>query len=121
MLLVCAVTASAALLLAWGAPLAGFAYVLAGLAMGPIFPTGLAWVAQDQPGARHALPIMLIAGSAGGLLLPPLVGVLVGAVGASAAPLPLAASAAVCALAIAALLVHARALRSRPCASPSAS
>jgi fucose permease len=121
MLFTCAVGASAALALAWAAPLGGFAYALAGMAMGPIFPTGLAWVSVDQPSARHALPTMLIAGNLGGLLLPPLVGVLVGAVGAAAAPLPLAGAAAVCAAAIGGLLLHARGLRSRTCASPSAS
>lgn len=121
MLFVCAVGAAAALLLAWAAPLGGFAYALAGMAMGPIFPTGLAWVSVDQPSARYALPTMLIAGNVGGLALPPLVGVLVGAVGAAAAPLPLALSAGVCAAAVGALLLHARALRSRTCASPSAS
>jgi FHS family glucose/mannose:H+ symporter-like MFS transporter len=120
MLLGCAVGMCAGLLLAWAAPLGGIAYLLTGVAMGPIFPTGLAWVALDQAAARHALPIMLVAGNIGGLLLPPLVGVLVGAVGAEAAPLPLAASAAVGALAVGALLVHGH-LRSRVCASPSAS
>jgi fucose permease len=92
----------------WAVPLGGFAYVLAGMAMGPIFPTGLAWVSIDQPAARHALPVMLLAGNLGGLLLPPAVGLLVGAVGASSAPLPLAAAAAVCAFAVTALLLHAR-------------
>jgi hypothetical protein len=78
------------------------------MAMGPIFPTGLAWVSLDQPAARYAIPTMLVAGNIGGLLLPPVVGVLVGAVGAAAAPLPLAASAGVCALAVGALLLHGR-------------
>jgi fucose permease len=108
MLFACALLACAGLLLAWAAPLGGFAYFLTGMAMGPIFPTGLAWVALDQPAARFAIPLMLVAGNIGGLLLPPLVGVLVGAVGAAAAPLPLAASAGVCALAVGALLLHAR-------------
>jgi fucose permease len=120
MLLTCAVLAAAGLLLAWAAPLGGVAYLLTGAAMGPIFPTGLAWVSLDQPSARFAVPTMLVAGNLGGLLLPPLVGVLVGAVGAASAPLPLAAAAAVCAAAIAALLVHGR-LGSQACASPSAS
>jgi FHS family glucose/mannose:H+ symporter-like MFS transporter len=106
MLFGCAVLACAGLLLAWTAPLGGLVYVLVGVAMGPIFPTGLAWVALDQSASRHAMPIMLVAGNIGGLLLPPLVGILVGAAGAAAAPLPLAASAGVCALAVGALLVH---------------
>jgi FHS family glucose/mannose:H+ symporter-like MFS transporter len=108
MLLACAVGTAACLTLAWAAPLGGFAYFLTGLAMGPVFPTGLAWVAVDQPAARYALPTMLIAGNLGGLLFPPLVGLLVGAVGAAAAPLPIAGSAAVCAAAVAVLLVHGR-------------
>jgi fucose permease len=124
MLLACAIGAAGALTLAWAAPLGGFAYFLAGAAMGPVFPTGLAWVSLDQPAARHALPTVFLAGNVGGLLLPPLVGVLVGAVGAAAAPLPLAGSAAACAMAIAVLLVHGRSqLPSRltTCVSPSAS
>jgi fucose permease len=108
MLFACATFASAALLLAWVAPLGGFAYFLTGMAMGPIFPTGLAWVALDQPAARFAIPTLLVAGNIGGLLLPPVVGVLVGAVGAQAAPLPLAATAGICAAAVGILLLHAR-------------
>jgi fucose permease len=108
MLFACATFASAALLLAWVAPLGGFAYFLTGMAMGPIFPTGLAWVALDQPAARFAIPTLLVAGNIGGLLLPPVVGVLVGAVGAQAAPLPLAATAGICAAAVGTLLLHAR-------------
>jgi fucose permease len=120
MLFGCAVGMCAGLVLAWAWPVGGVAYALTGFAMGPIFPTGLAWVSRDQPAARHAIPLVLVAGNAGGLLLPPLVGVLVGAVGAASAPLPLAAAAAVCACAVGALLVHGG-LRSTPCASPSAS
>jgi len=82
------------LALTYLAPLGGIAYVLAGAAIGPVFPTGLAWVSADQPHARHPIATVLIAGNLGGMLLPPLVGAVISTVGAQAAPLPIAVTAA---------------------------
>lgn len=84
------ILATAMLTLTYFAPLGGFAYILAGAAIGPVFPTGLAWVSTDQPQARHAMATVLVAGNLGGITLPPIVGAVIGAVGAQAAPLPIA-------------------------------
>lgn len=88
------VLASAALatLAALGATvpsLAPAAYVLAGLSLGPVFGTTLAWTASRLP-ARQ-VPYLLVAGSAGGVLAPAGLGALVAAFGAEAVPLALAA------------------------------
>lgn len=84
------ILATAMLTLTYFAPLGGFAYVLAGAAIGPVFPTGLAWVSTDQSQARHAMATVLVAGNIGGITLPPIVGAVIGTVGAQAAPLPIA-------------------------------
>ena len=52
--------------------LAPLAYVLVGLACGPIFPTALAWVARQVP--ARMVPFLLVGGSAGGILMPWLLG-----------------------------------------------
>lgn len=84
------ILAAVMLTLTFLAPLGGAAYVLAGIAIGPVFPTGLAWVSVDQPQARHPIATVLIAGNLGGIVLPPVVGAVIGMVGAQAAPLPIA-------------------------------
>ena len=86
-------------------PLGGIAYVLAGVAIGPVFPTGLAWVSADQPHARHPIATVLVAGNLGGMLLPPVVGAVITSVGAEAAPLPIAVTCALGAV-VAILLVR---------------
>lgn len=68
--------------------LAPAAYVLAGLSLGPVFGTTLAWTASLLP-ARQ-VPYLLVAGSAGGVLAPAGLGALVAALGAGAVPLALA-------------------------------
>lgn len=52
--------------------LAPLAYALVGLACGPIFPTALAWVARHLP--ARMVPFLLVGGSAGGILMPWLLG-----------------------------------------------
>lgn len=99
------ILAAAALTLTFLAPLGGLGYVLAGMAIGPVFPTGLAWVSVDQPHARHAIATVLIAGNLGGIALPPLVGAVIGMVGAQAAPLPIAVTCGIGAV-VAVLLVR---------------
>ena len=88
------VLATLMLALTYVTPLGGIAYVLAGAAIGPVFPTGLAWVSADQPHARHPIATVLIAGNLGGMLLPPVVGAVISTVGAQAAPFPIAVTAA---------------------------
>jgi len=108
LLLVASVCACAALLAVWTVPMDGWGYAAVGFAMGPVFPTGLAWVSQDLSAARHGIGLMVVASNAGGLLLPPAVGALVERAGAASAPLPLAGAAAVCAVMVAALLLSGR-------------
>ncbi|CAM3430990.1 MFS transporter [Deinococcus deserti] len=68
--------------------LAPGASVLAGLALGPVFGSMLAWASRVMP-ARQ-VPFLLTAGSAGGVLLPFLMGQGVAAFGPLAVPLTLA-------------------------------
>lgn len=112
LMLVCAATAAGCLVLAWAVPFDGLTYVLVGAAMGPVFPTVLAWVSSQRLG-RNALPVVLTAANIGGLILPPVIGTVIAAVGAAAAPLPMAASVGLCAVLVALLLF----VRPRP-ASP---
>ncbi|GAA1700066.1 hypothetical protein GCM10009765_56860 [Fodinicola feengrottensis] len=107
LMLGCAGLAAGLLVVTWALPLGGFTYLLVGAAMGPIFPTALAWVSGQGLG-RDALPIALTAANIGGLILPPIIGAVIGAVGATAAPLPMAASVAISALLISYLLFSAR-------------
>ena len=74
------------------APLAPLAYVLVGAACGPIFPTTLAWAARHLP-ARQ-LPFLLVGGSAGGILMPWLLGLAFTGLGAGAVPALLTGAAA---------------------------
>lgn len=99
----CATLASALLVVTWVAPLGGFTYLLVGAAMGPVFPTALAWMSEQGLG-RDAMPIVLTAANVGGLVLPPIIGTLIGAVGATAAPLPMAVSVGLSAVLIGYLL-----------------
>jgi len=69
--------------------LAPAAYVLAGLCLGPIFGTTLAWMAQSLP--ARLVPYLLVAGSAGGILAPAALGLLYAGAGPVAVPLALAA------------------------------
>lgn len=68
------------------------AFVLLGLACGPVFPTTLVWVARLMP--ARLVPFLLIAGSAGGIVTPALIGWAFAAWGPGAVPGLLTASAA---------------------------
>jgi FHS family glucose/mannose:H+ symporter-like MFS transporter len=59
--------------------LAPVAYTLAGLALGPVFPTALAWLAQAAPGARGSTAMVFAAANLGGVVLPVVIGRLVDA------------------------------------------
>ncbi len=74
--------------------LAPAAYVLAGITLGPVFGTVLAWMTRCLP-ARQ-VPALLIAGSLGGMLAPAGLGALVARSGAGCVPLALAALGLVC-------------------------
>ncbi|GAA5511795.1 hypothetical protein Dcar01_00508 [Deinococcus carri] len=68
--------------------LAPGAYVVAGLALGPIFGTTLAWMTRSLP-ARW-VPYLLVSGSVGGILAPAALGLLVARSGTGSIPLALA-------------------------------
>ena len=83
--------ALAGLVLAHHPPLALLGYAIAGLGMGPIFPTLVVWVERrfaDQ--TVRAAPIVLAAGNLGPVVGAPVVGLLVAALGPLAVPTILA-------------------------------
>jgi fucose permease len=69
--------AAAGLGLAHVPGLAPVAYTLTGLALGPVFPTALAWLALTAPGARGATAVVFAAANLGGVVLPVVIGWLV--------------------------------------------
>jgi FHS family glucose/mannose:H+ symporter-like MFS transporter len=71
--------AVAALALAHGPALAPFAYTLTGLALAPVFPTGLAWLAAAAPGARASTALVVAGAQLGGVLVPAGIGRLIDA------------------------------------------
>jgi MFS transporter, FHS family, glucose/mannose:H+ symporter len=71
--------AAAGLGLAHLPTLAPAAYTLTGLALGPVFPTALAWLAQAAPGARGSTAMVFAAANLGGVVLPVVIGRLVDA------------------------------------------
>lgn len=92
--------------------LAPAAYVLAGVSLGPVFGTVLAWMTRCLP-ARQ-VPSLLIAGSLGGMLAPAGLGVLVARSGPGSVPLALTALGAV----LTVLVVLTARVTRRPLAPP---
>ncbi|MCD0171126.1 sugar MFS transporter, partial [Deinococcus sp. 23YEL01] len=88
-LLLCALAASVP-------GLAGAAFVLAGLALAPVFGTTLAWLTRTL--SARLVPFLLVAGSLGGVVAPALLGVLFARWGAPAIPVFLGVLAALLAL-----------------------
>lgn len=74
------------------AALAPAAYILAGLALGPVFGTTLVWTTRSLP--ARLVPFLLTSGSVGGIVAPFLLGVLAARSGPDVIPLALAALAA---------------------------
>jgi MFS transporter, FHS family, glucose/mannose:H+ symporter len=54
-------------------------YTLTGLALGPVFPTALAWLALAAPGARGSTAMVFAAANLGGVVVPAVIGRLVDA------------------------------------------
>jgi MFS transporter, FHS family, glucose/mannose:H+ symporter len=79
-----------ALLAASIGALAPFAYVAAGLAIAPIFPTGIVWLARLRPGDSRATAWLYPAASIGGTFGPGVIGVVIAGAGVAWAPAVLA-------------------------------
>jgi len=74
-------------------PLAPFAYVVAGLVIAPIFPTGIVWLARLRPGDSRATSWLYPAASIGGTFGPGVIGVVIAHAGVGWAPAVLALAA----------------------------
>jgi fucose permease len=83
--------ASVALLVALSGRAAPFAYIVTGLAIAPIFPTALAWLAKLRPGDSRATSWMFPATMVGGGVIPPAIGIAIGWFGIGWAPAILSA------------------------------
>jgi MFS transporter, FHS family, glucose/mannose:H+ symporter len=83
--------ASVALLVALSGRAAPFAYVVTGLAIAPIFPTALAWLAKLRPRDSRATSWMFPATMVGGGVIPPAIGIAIGWFGIGWAPAILSA------------------------------
>ena len=79
-----------ALLAASIGALAPVAYVAAGLALAPIFPTGIVWLARLRPGDSRATSWLYPAASIGGTLGPGVIGLVIAQAGVAWAPAVLA-------------------------------
>ncbi|WP_372426182.1 MFS transporter [Salinarimonas chemoclinalis] len=99
---------SVSLVLAANGTLAPVAYVLVGLFIAPIFPTGLAWLAAVHPASRNATASVIAVSMVGGVAFPPLIGAVIGLAGAPAAPLFMAGLSAICVCAAALVVTMAR-------------
>lgn len=71
------------------APIAPIAYVVAGLAMAPVFPTGIVWLAKLRPGDSRATSWLFPAASVGGTLGPGAIGVVIAQAGVGWTPVAL--------------------------------
>jgi fucose permease len=89
-----AAVATVALLAASYGPLAPWAYVVTGLAIAPIFPTGIAWLARLRPGDARATSWLFPAAMVGGIVGPGAIGLVIANSSLAAAPLVLGAVAA---------------------------
>ena len=68
---------------------APWAYIVTGLAIAPIFPTGIVWLAKLRPGDSRATAWLYPAASLGGIVGPGAIGLVVAGVGVGSAPIVL--------------------------------
>jgi FHS family glucose/mannose:H+ symporter-like MFS transporter len=80
-----------ALLAAVSGHAAPIAYVVAGLVIAPIFPTGVVWLARLLPGDARATSWLFPGAMLGGALIPAAIGVVVARAGLGGAPIVLSA------------------------------
>jgi fucose permease len=78
--------AAAALLVALIPRAAPFAYIAAGLAIAPVFPTGIVWLAKLRPGDARATAWLFPASMLGGAIIPGGVGAVIGRFGIGLTP-----------------------------------
>jgi fucose permease len=78
--------AAAALLVALIPRAAPFAYIAAGLAIAPVFPTGIVWLAKLRPGDARATAWLFPASMLGGAIIPGGVGAMIGRFGIGLTP-----------------------------------
>jgi MFS transporter, FHS family, glucose/mannose:H+ symporter len=83
--------AAIALLVALSGTAAPIAYIVTGLAIAPVFPTGLVWLAKLRPGDSRATSWMFPATMVGGGIIPAGVGVMIAWAGLGWAPAILSA------------------------------
>src|SRR5438876_490936 len=79
-----------ALLAASIGPLAPWAYIAAGLALAPIFPTGIVWLAKLRAGDSRATSWLFPAASVGGIVGPGAIGLVIAGFGVGWTPVVLA-------------------------------
>src|SRR2546422_940338 len=82
--------AAVGLLAATAGILAPWAYLVTGLALAPIFPTGIVWLAKLRPGDSRATSWLFPAASIGGIAGPGAIGSVIAQAGVSWAPAVLA-------------------------------
>jgi MFS transporter, FHS family, glucose/mannose:H+ symporter len=83
--------AAVALLVALSSHAAPFAYIVTGLAIAPVFPTAIVWLAKLRPGDSRSTSWMFPAIMIGGGIIPPAIGVAIAEVGIASAPAVLSA------------------------------
>jgi fucose permease len=88
--------ATVTLLAAWVGIARPEAYILTGLALAPIFPTGIVWLARLKPCDARATSWLFPATALGGIVGPGAIGLVVARFGVGSAPLVLALVAAGC-------------------------
>ncbi|HEX7473973.1 MAG TPA: MFS transporter [Candidatus Limnocylindrales bacterium] len=94
--------------------LAPVAYAATGLAIAPIYPTGIAWLAGATPGRRTPTVYLVGASMIGAAIFPPLVGLAIQDLGTAVTPVALAILAVGSASAFAGVAVTGRRLRGAP-------
>lgn len=96
--------AAAGLALAHSPTLAPFAYTVTGLALAPVFPTGLAWLTMAVPSVRTSTALVIVGAELGGVAIPALIGRLIDASSPAVVPTALLVVALACLCT--ALLLH---------------
>jgi FHS family glucose/mannose:H+ symporter-like MFS transporter len=81
-----AAVATLSLLAATIGAVAPFAYILTGLAIAPIFPTGIVWLAKIKPGDARATSWLFPASMVGGIVVPGAIGLVIARFGIALAP-----------------------------------